>query len=156
MYFGYWEVFPLQRKDRFMKRQALAFVASLACAGALVAAQSAPPPPQTPADPAQKPQEISLTGCLTQGSAPNVFILENAKVKPEDQNEKGATFVLVASKAEMSFKPHLNHSVKMHWHRRVEGGGTGACRREAEGSRAAQTHGVGCDDGVRSLRAIVY
>lgn len=113
MHFGYWEVFPLQRKERFMKRQALAFVASLACAGALVAAQSAPPPPQTPADPQQKPQEISLTGCLTQGSAPNVFILENAKVKPEDQNEKGATFVLVASKAEMSFKPHLNHSVKV-------------------------------------------
>lgn len=96
-----------------MKRQALAFVASLVCAGALVAAQSAPPPPQTPADPQQKPQEISVTGCLIQGSAPNVFVLENARVKPEDQNEKAATYVITVAKPEMSLKAHLNHSIKV-------------------------------------------
>jgi hypothetical protein len=96
-----------------MKRQALAFVASLVCAGALVAAQSAPPPPQTPAEPQQKPQEISVTGCLIQGSAPNVFVLENARVKPEDKTEKAATYVITVAKPEMSLKAHLNHSVKV-------------------------------------------
>ena len=96
-----------------MKRQALAFVASLACAGALVAAQSTPPPPQTPAEPAQKAQEVSITGCLVQGSSPNVFILENARAKPEDQGEKAVTYVIAVAKPEMSLKAHLNHSIKV-------------------------------------------
>jgi hypothetical protein len=97
-----------------MKRQALAFAASLVCAGALAAAQSTPPPPQTPADPQQqKPAEISVTGCLVQGSAPNVFVLENARVKPEDQNEKAVTYVITVAKPEMSLKTHLNHSIKV-------------------------------------------
>jgi hypothetical protein len=98
-----------------MKRQALAFVASLVCAGALAAAQSTPPPPQTPADPQQqpKPAEVSITGCLVQGSAPNVFILENARAKPEDQGEKAVTYVITTVKPEMSLKAHLNHSIKV-------------------------------------------
>ena len=102
-----------------MKRNLTAVLGSLFLAGSLVAAQTQtqPPPPtqpqvqsqtQTPTAP-----EITLTGCVIQGSSPTVFILENAKVKPEDPNEKAVTYVLVAAAEDLTWQQHLNHEVRV-------------------------------------------
>jgi len=56
-------------------------------------------------------EEVSLTGCLVQGSGPSVFILENARANPRDDAEKGWDYLLVTNSASISFREHLNHEV---------------------------------------------
>jgi hypothetical protein len=107
-----------------MTRHLTAFAAALTVATAVVAAQGnqAPPTPepssvQVPADqqrgaPESKVvPEVSLTGCLIQGSGPDVFVLDNAKISAADKAEKGKTYVLWASAEDVNFKTHLNHEV---------------------------------------------
>src|ERR1043165_3718350 len=72
-----------------MTRNLFAAFASFVVAGTLVAAQDAPaqspasrePSPQAAQQPADKSSasEMTVTGCLVQGSGPTPFILENAK-----------------------------------------------------------------------------
>ena len=100
-----------------MKQLALGLAASLFSATALLA-QGAPPPPPTQNPPAApqaqaKVPDVTLTGCLIQGSSPTVFILENAKISKDDTNEKARTFVLASAGEDLSFKPHLNHEVRV-------------------------------------------
>jgi hypothetical protein len=83
--------------------------------------QTTPPPPpsqqqQTPPTTPAQPQtpaipEVSLTGCLIQGSAPTVFLLENAKVDPKSDTEKGARFIVLAAAQDLNLRTHLNHEV---------------------------------------------
>lgn len=104
-----------------MMRHLTAFAGSLIMATAFVAAQGdqkppqppqAPAAPQTPAAPArQMPPEVSLTGCLTQGTGPTVFILDNAKLSSAEKTEKGQTYVLASGPENLNFKTHLNHEV---------------------------------------------
>ena len=73
-----------------MKQLALGLAASLFSATALLA-QGAPPPPPTQNPPAApqaqaKVPDVTITGCLIQGSSPTVFILENAKMSTAMQN----------------------------------------------------------------------
>jgi hypothetical protein len=113
-----------------MKREVILLVVGAALATAVVSAQgTAPPPPpptqqqqtqQTPptppAQPAQadaKAPEVVVQGCVIQGSAPTVFILDNARVDPEDKNEKANTYVLISSSEDLSLRAHLNHEVKV-------------------------------------------
>ncbi|HZL96589.1 MAG TPA: hypothetical protein VFB99_23235 [Vicinamibacterales bacterium] len=96
-----------------MKRHVLSVIVASVFATGLVAAQgagSAPPqqPPQT-----QKAPEATITGCVIQGSSPTVFILEAARVNPQDRNEKVKTYVLVAGTEDLQFKAHLNHEVRV-------------------------------------------
>jgi hypothetical protein len=106
-----------------MKNLALAF-AGVVLATSIAVAQSAPPtqqqtpPPQQQTPPPQTPQtqkapEISLTGCIIQGSAPSIFLFSGAKKDPDDAKEIGQTYFLVADAADLNFKPHLNHSVRL-------------------------------------------
>ena len=99
-----------------MKNLALAF-AGVALATSIAVAQSAPPTQtQAPQDPQQKEQkvpEITLTGCVIQGSAPEIFLLSGAKKDPDDTKETGATYFLVANSGELNLKAHLNHSVRI-------------------------------------------
>jgi len=60
-----------------------------------------------------KTQEVAVTGCVVQGTGPTVFILENAKSDPRDVNEKGRSYLLVASAMSISFREHLNHEVRV-------------------------------------------
>jgi len=92
-----------------MKRFLGASIASLALAVTVAAAQT--PPPQDPSKDQQKVPEITLQGCVIQGSGPTVFILNNARVKPDDKNEKAQTFVIVAGTEDLMLKNHLNHEV---------------------------------------------
>ena len=68
---------------------------------------------QPPAQEQQKPAppEITLTGCLIQGSAPTVFIFENAKKDPKSTEETAVKFVVVAAAEDLNLRNHLNHSV---------------------------------------------
>lgn len=96
-----------------MKRHVLSVIVASVFATGLVAAQgagSAPPqqPPQT-----QKAPEATITGCVIQGSSPTVFILEAARLNPQDRNEKVKTYVLVAGTEDLQFKAHLNHEVRV-------------------------------------------
>ena len=60
-----------------------------------------------------KSEEVSLTGCLVQGTGPAVFILENAKVDPSDRSQNGRSYLLAASSSSVSFREHLNHEVRI-------------------------------------------
>ena len=99
-----------------MKNLALAF-AGVALATSIAVAQSAPPtqtqPPQDPQQKEQKVPEITLTGCVIQGSAPEIFLLSGAKKDPDDTKETGTTYFLVANSGDLNLKAHLNHSVRI-------------------------------------------
>jgi hypothetical protein len=91
-----------------MKRFAIGLLASLAVA-TLVAAQE-----QTkPTTDQKNPADVTVTGCVTQGSSPTVFILDNARMNPRDTNEKAKSYVLVAATEDLGLARHLNHQVSV-------------------------------------------
>jgi hypothetical protein len=73
------------------------------------APQTQPPPTQ------QKPAmpDVTLTGCIVQGSAPTVFIFDNAKKDPKNTNEKGVRYVAVIAAEDVDLRKNLNHEVQM-------------------------------------------
>jgi hypothetical protein len=81
-------------------------------AGASAMQQQTPPPP---AAQDQKPatQEITLTGCLIQGTTPTVFIFDNARKDPKSPTEKPVKYVVVAGAQDLNLRPHLNHEVQI-------------------------------------------
>jgi hypothetical protein len=81
-------------------------------ASAMQQQQANPPDPQAQT---QKPatQELTLTGCLIQGTAPTVFIFDNAKKDPKSPTEKAVKYVVVASTEDINLRPHLNHEVQI-------------------------------------------
>ena len=106
-----------------MKRNLLGMFVAIAVATPLVAAQQqqqqqSTPPQATTAAPAQDPQkanpkDITLTGCVIQGSGPTVFLLDNARVNTQDPSEKGRTFVIAPATEDLNVKAHLDHEVTM-------------------------------------------
>lgn len=105
-----------------MKRNLLGMLVAIALATPLVAAQqqqTAPPqtPPAQAAAPAAQdpektnPKDITLTGCVIQGSAPTVFLLDNARINTQDPSEKGRTFVIAEATQDLNVKAHLDHEV---------------------------------------------
>ena len=78
--------------------------------------QTLPPPnPKPPLQTSAKPTEaeITVTGCLVQGSAPAVFVLQNAKRDPQSTTEKAARYVVVPTAEDLVLKQHLNHQVRI-------------------------------------------
>lgn len=84
---------------------------------AAVVVRQTPPPPtvkpplQTSAKATEA--EITVTGCLVQGSAPNVFLLQNAKRDPQSAAEKPARYVVAPATEDLFLKQHLNHQVRI-------------------------------------------
>jgi hypothetical protein len=84
---------------------------------ATVFVQQTPPPPnakpplQTSAKSTEA--EITVTGCLVQGSAASVFILQNAKRDPLSATEKAARYVVVPATEDLVLKAHLSHQVRI-------------------------------------------
>jgi hypothetical protein len=84
---------------------------------AAVVVRQTPPPPtvkpplQTSAKATEA--EITVTGCLVQGSAPNVFVLQNAKRDPQSAAEKAARYIVAPATEDLVLKPHLNHQVRI-------------------------------------------
>jgi hypothetical protein len=98
-----------------MKRNVIGTLVGFIAASALAFAQgTTPPAPRTPAEPQQPAsKEITVTGCVTQGSSPTVFVLDNARQKPEDRSEKAASYILIASGEDLNFKTYLNQEVQV-------------------------------------------
>ncbi len=92
-----------------MKNRIVTLTACLSMAAALAAVRVvAGQESQSP-----KSREVTLTGCLVQGTEPSVFVLENAKADPRDTSEKGRSYVLVSNVMSISFRDHLNHEVRV-------------------------------------------
>lgn len=97
-----------------MKVRLMYLLVAFVAAGALGAAQGAlklGAPTFLPQDPQTPKPDIMLTGCVTQGSAPAVFILDNAKVNPGDQKEKGKVYLLVPDMEDLALSKQVNHEV---------------------------------------------
>jgi hypothetical protein len=73
------------------------------------------PPTQQPPPTQQKPAmpEVTLTGCIVQGSSPTVFIFDNAKKDPKSTTEKGVRYVAVIAAEDVDLRKNLNHEVQM-------------------------------------------
>jgi len=94
-----------------MKRQMFGVLAGVMAASALIAAQAtSTPPPQQPDKPSG---DVTITGCLTQGSSPAVFILDNARQKVDDKTEKAESYVVVAAGEDLPLAENLNHEVSV-------------------------------------------
>jgi hypothetical protein len=93
-----------------MKRQILGVIMGTTLATALVAAQGAQAPPAAGPQ-GDKMKDVTVTGCLVQGSAPAVFLLEDAKIDPESKEEKGKTYFLSAAVPDL--KANLNKQVRI-------------------------------------------
>ena len=110
-----------------MMRNLFAAVAAFALAGTLVTAQdntptapapqapASPPaasqPPAPPEAPGQLENQI-LTGCLTQGSEPNVFILDNARSSTQPSTVPGKSYVVTMTDIG-GLRTQLNHQVRI-------------------------------------------
>jgi hypothetical protein len=116
-----------QLEEHNMTRTFFGVVASLALAGSLVVAQdqqpeSRPQPspeqrapmPPLPQSGEQKAPDMTLTGCLVQGSSPTVFLLENAKTATDPATSPGKSYVLqIGPGSAVDLKSHLNHQVRV-------------------------------------------
>jgi hypothetical protein len=85
---------------------AVCLVAGAVSAGAQQQQQT--PPPQPPEQP-----QITLSGCLTQGSMPSIFILENAKPATGTTQETGTRYLVVTETKDIDLLAHLNHEVQL-------------------------------------------
>jgi hypothetical protein len=95
-----------------MKRILLgSFLAGLVSVSAL-AQQAAAPAAQTPQTAQTAINDVTLVGCVTQGSSPTVFLFENA-VDPADKNSKPRSFRLMAKVADVDLTEHVNHKVEL-------------------------------------------
>ena len=109
-----------------MKHRIVILGAAFAFATSLVATaaqqqQQQPPPNQQQQQQQQTPQDqqktrtedITLTGCVIQGSAPTVFVFENARINPANRDEKTRTYILLTEKDDLNLRTHLNHQVML-------------------------------------------
>jgi hypothetical protein len=76
-----------------------------------LSARQDPASPQTPQKPAVA--EVTLTGCLVQGSTPAVFIFENARKDPKSTTEPALKYIVVTSTEDLNLRNHLNHQVRI-------------------------------------------
>ncbi|HEX5071406.1 MAG TPA: hypothetical protein VFV78_14420 [Vicinamibacterales bacterium] len=78
--------------------------------------QQTPPPAQAqpPADQTQKtPPDVTLTGCLIQGSSPSVFLFDEAKKDAQSKTEKGVRYLVLIAGEDLDLRSQLNHKVTM-------------------------------------------
>ena len=111
-----------------MMRNFFTVVAAFALAGAVVTAQDPAypaPQPQAPASPpATSPAPAAtpdtqnemrnqiLTGCLTQGSGPSVFVLSDARLSTQARTEPGKSYVVTMTDIG-NLRTQLNHEVRI-------------------------------------------
>jgi hypothetical protein len=76
-----------------------------------LSARQDPTTPQTPQKPAVA--EVTLTGCLVQGSTPAVFIFENVRKDPKNTTEPAVKYIVMASTEDLNLRSHLNHQVRI-------------------------------------------
>jgi hypothetical protein len=93
-----------------MKKNVFGVIVGSLLAAATIAAQgaqgAAPQPPQQ-----DKPKDVTVTGCVIQGSSPTVFLLDAARFNPQNKEEKARTYVLVAGTEDLMLSNHLNKEI---------------------------------------------
>ncbi len=89
----------------FISALAVCLIAGAAPTGAQQQQQQTPPPPERP--------EISVTGCLAQGSMPSVFILENAKSSAGTTQETSTRYIVLAESKAVDLLKHVNNEVQL-------------------------------------------
>jgi len=102
-------------------KTALTALAVCVAVTASVAAFQTPPPAQQPPAQAQQivgndqktPPDVTLTGCLVQGSTPAVFLFDNARKDAKDKNEKGVRYLVLIAGEDLDLRSNLNHEVSM-------------------------------------------
>src|SRR5436190_8234352 len=57
------------------------------------------------------PADVTLRGCVMQGSAATVFVLDNAKKDPKSTTEKGVRYLVVPATEDLMLNAHVNHLV---------------------------------------------
>jgi hypothetical protein len=88
----------------------LAITLGTAAAQATQTVQTAP---AVQAPDSQKSSDVTVTGCVIQGSSPTVFILDNAKKDPASTTEKGLRFILAAKDDDVDLRTNLNKEVRV-------------------------------------------
>jgi len=58
-----------------------------------------------------KTVEVTVTGCLIQGSAPTVFLLDNARMNPKDSKEAAKRYIFTSEVEDTPLKDLMNHEV---------------------------------------------
>ena len=109
-------------------KSALTALAVCTFLAASVAAYQTPPPAQQqqqqqaqPAQTAQQPTDpqkvpppdVTLTGCLIQGSTPAIYLFDNARKDRNDKSEKGGKYLVLISGEDLDLRSHLNKEVTM-------------------------------------------
>ena len=108
-----------------MRRDTFSLLAALTVAGSVTFAQA----PAQVSDAQQTPSQsvttttttttqtpdTTLTGCLIQGSGPNVYILENGRMSTAAASEKGKSYVLtiVPGSTAVDFRSQVNRQVRI-------------------------------------------
>jgi len=64
-------------------------------------------------DDQKTPPDVTLTGCLIQGSTPSVFLFDNARKDAKSTTEKGVRYLVLISGEDLDLRTHLNHEVAM-------------------------------------------
>jgi hypothetical protein len=105
-----------------MKTMLTALAVCVAVTAAAAAFQTPPPAQQQP-PPAQAqqiqgndqktPPDVTLTGCLVQGSTPAVFLFDNAKKDAKNKDEKGVRYLVLIAGEDLDLRSNLNHEVSM-------------------------------------------
>jgi len=103
-----------------MTRSFLGLAGAIVVAGSIVAsaAQNPPqqPPTQSPTTADQtKDKDLTITGCLTQGSSPTSFVLNNARLATDDKSKPGKTFQVIADSSAkgVDLKSHIGHEISV-------------------------------------------
>ena len=93
-----------------MKKSVFGVIVGSLFAAATIAAQGQSV--QQPQQPQQdKPKDVTVTGCVIQGSSPTVFLLDAARFNPQSKEEKARTYVIVAGTEDLMLGNHLNKEV---------------------------------------------
>jgi hypothetical protein len=75
---------------------------------ALAAAEQAT---NTPAEQLPKTIDVTVTGCVIQGTDPKTFLLDNARMNPKDSREAAKRYWLASEVEDMPMKDLVNHEV---------------------------------------------
>ena len=101
-----------------MKKNVFGVIVGSLLAAATIAAQGQtgqqqPPPQQAQPQqqPQEKPKDVTVTGCVIQGSSPTVFLLDAARFNPTSKEEKARTYLIVAGTEDLMLGNHLNKEV---------------------------------------------
>ncbi len=91
-----------------MKRNLFAVLTGALGAGALVATLGAQSAPSTTA---ARSASVTVTGCLTQGSSPSIFILQHAKADAQRKTDPGMDYLVVSGASTVKLAANVNHEV---------------------------------------------